>query len=103
MSLQVRGDEIEIRYVDPPPGIEPLLLTGRWFGNALLATAYFTAGSCGVFPFEVHGGIDRYRNLAVRGQAPMVDMFECRQFGLEWNRNSKLVFTRPYDQPQLLK
>lgn len=101
MTLQARGYDIEIRYVDPPPGIEPsaLLLAGRWTGRVLLATAYVFTAQCGAFPFEVHGGVDAYGNLVVRGRAPLVDMFRCQQYGTEWNHSSLLVFTHPTELP----
>jgi hypothetical protein len=98
MTLQVLGDDIEIRYLVPRPGLgvapNTLLLSGRWNGPVLNATAVVFAGPCGAFPYAVTGGIDGFGNLVLEGPSPVIDLIFCQQIGLNWNGNSYLMFTR---------
>jgi hypothetical protein len=94
------GGELVVRYVDPRPGMESagarsgdLLVSGRWHGGTLYATAYVYT-RCGVIPYQVTGGYEEGNgdSLVLDGPAPIVNS-RCQVVRYEWNGNSHLEFT----------
>ena len=91
---------IEIRYRDPRPGLwevgvvpGTLLLTGKWRGAMLYATAYVFS-FCGPVPYQVAGSQLPDGSLQLTGPAPIVDPFTCRVLDLGWTENAVLTFRR---------
>jgi hypothetical protein len=101
MTALVRGDSIEIRYLNPPPNLRELgvtpgtpLLRGQWEGGIFTGDAFVFAPGCPPVPFPVRGMIDNNGALLVLGPAPTA-VKDCQAEALAWNERSILRFEQP--------
>jgi hypothetical protein len=98
MAAVVRGDSIEIRYVNPPVnlrelGVTPdtLLVHGQWDAGIFTGEAFIFAPGCPPVPYPVRGTIDNSGALLVLGPAPTA-IKDCKAESLAWNASSILRF-----------
>ncbi|MGA8990743.1 MAG: hypothetical protein WB500_10260 [Rhodoplanes sp.] len=98
------GGLVQIRYVDPRPGMRAfvvpgtLLVQGQWFNGTFSGVSHsFWCGRA--YPYSVKGGIDPTGALMLYGPAPIIDPYSCGVLGYEWTGNSTLRF-EPFAGPR---
>jgi hypothetical protein len=99
------GRGIEIRYVEPRPGLQDvgvhegtILFNGRWQGNNLVGQARTFSSGCNPMTYEVKGWVGRYGEIVLEApRAPVVKPYAC--YVVEWskNPNAYLRFDRVND------
>ena len=93
------GRGIEIRYVEPRPGLADigvregtLLFNGQWRGSQLIGQARTFSSGCNPMLYDVKGYVGRYGEIILEGTAPVVKPYAC--YVVEWTKQSQNAYLR---------